>query len=76
MIPTGTTPSFNPRSTHLDAAAALVSQEAEYGSTNASSEPKEEERGVRLDDFAVGLGFVPVLDSAEPHALDRSAAAV
>lgn len=62
--------------THLDAAATLVSEEADCSSTEASSESKEEERGVRLDDFAASLELIVVLIPAVLIALVRSAATV
>jgi hypothetical protein len=54
--------------------AALVSDEADRGSTEASGECDEEERSVRLDDtaapFDCGKGVVFEVDTAISGALD------
>jgi hypothetical protein len=46
MVPTDTVSSLHPRATHLDATSTLVSQEADCGGADASSESEEEEYSV------------------------------
>lgn len=82
-ITTGTTSSFRPWITRSDAAAALVSEVADGGSTDASSEAHEEEGSVRFDDFAASddcacavVIVVLVHVSAHPGALNLLATAV
>ena len=62
--------------THLDAAATLVSEEANRGSTEASCESEEQERSVRFDDFAASDDFVLVIIAAVSVAVLLVAATV
>jgi hypothetical protein len=56
--------SFHRQAVCLDAVAALVSEEANRGSTEASGESEEQERSVRFDDFAASDNLVLAIIAA------------